>query len=516
MELKYRPVTLIVLDGWGENPNQRDNAVKEAKTPFLDQLFASCPHAMLLTSGEAVGLPEGQMGTSEVGHLNIGAGRVVYQSLVRISKALREGELLQNPVFMEILNYTLQTGRPLHLMGLVSPGGVHSHTEHLYGLIRLAKEHGVKEVYIHAFLDGRDTPPASAKGYLQELQDEMDRIGLGRIATVSGRYYAMDRDNRWERVEKAYAAMVYGEGETANDPLEAVQNSYDKGVTDEFVLPTVIMEGGRPVATIKPEDPAIFFNFRPDRAREITRALVDPDFKGFERRTGYIKPHFACMTQYDETLDVPLIFPPEERMKNILGEYLSKLGLKQLRIAETEKYAHVTFFFNGGEEVPFPGEDRILIPSPKVATYDLKPEMSAYEVTETVLQKIAEDTYDVIIMNYANCDMVGHTGVKTAAINAVEAVDECLSRVVPAVTSRGGVVIICADHGNAENMVDQETHAPHTAHTTNPVPVIIVGLNRPATVNNGILADVAPTVLDLLGVPKPEEMTGKSLVEYKQ
>lgn len=514
MELNYRPVTLIVLDGWGDSPDRRDNAIVAANTPFLDRLFQSCPHATLLTSGEAVGLPEGQMGTSEVGHLNIGAGRVVYQSLVRISKALRDGEMVRNTVFMNQLNYARDTGRPLHFMGLVSPGGVHSHTDHLYGLIRLAQEHGVKEVYIHAFLDGRDTPPSSAKGYIKDLMDEINGIGLGRIATVSGRYYAMDRDNRWDRVEKAYAAMVYGEGETANDPLEAVQNSYDKGVTDEFVLPTVILENGQPVAGIKPEDPAIFFNFRPDRAREIARVFVDPDFKGFGRRTGYIKPHFACMTQYDETLNAPLIFPPEERMKNILGEYLGELGLKQLRIAETEKYAHVTFFFNGGEETPFPGEDRTLIPSPKVATYDLKPEMSAFEVTDAVLEKIDAETYDVIIMNYANCDMVGHTGVKQAAIRAVEAVDECLSRVVPAVTGRGGVVIICADHGNAENMVDQETGEPHTAHTTNPVPVIIAGLDRSVTVKSGSLADVAPTMLDLLGVKKPAEMTGESIIVF--
>lgn len=513
MNLNYRPVTLIILDGWGVNPDPRDNAIKEAKTPFLEHLFNTCPHSTLKTSGEAVGLPEGQMGTSEVGHLNIGAGRVVYQSLVRISKALRDGEMKSNPVFMDTLNHALQSGRPLHLMGLVSPGGVHSHTDHLYGFIRIAKEFGIKEVFIHAFLDGRDTPPASAKKYLEDLQEACREIGLGRIATVSGRYYAMDRDNRWDRVEKAYAAMVYGEGETAEDPIQAVENSYKNDVNDEFVLPTIIQANGQPMGSIQPGDAVIFFNFRPDRAREITRAFVDKEFKGFERRSGYLAPHFACLTQYDETIDAPVIFPPEERLKNIFGEYISRLGLKQLRIAETEKYAHVTFFFNGGEETPAEGEDRLLISSPKVATYDMKPEMSAYEVTEAVEKKIAEGTYDVIIMNYANCDMVGHTGFKNAAVRAVETVDECLSRVIPAITGRGGAVLICADHGNAEEMVDHETGSPHTAHTTNVVPAILVGYDRPIRLKDGSLADVAPTLLHLLGVEKPVEMTGETLIE---
>ncbi len=509
--MKYRPVALIILDGWGLNPRTEFNAVKAADTPFLDGLFAKYPHATLLCSGEAVGLPEGQMGTSEVGHLNIGAGRVVYQSLVRISKALREGEFKRNPVFVELLEAAIREDRPLHLMGLVSPGGVHSHTEHLYGIIRLAKEFGVKQVYIHAFLDGRDTPPESAKEYVNELEQVCRDEDFGAIATVSGRYYAMDRDKRWERVEKAYAAMAYGEGEKADSAAQAVINSYAQGITDEFVLPTVILRAGEPVATIRSGDPVIFFNFRPDRAREITRAFVDPDFQGFERAVP-LKPRFVCMTQYDITLDVPLLFPPEERMKNILTEVFADSGLKQLRIAETEKYAHVTFFFNGGEEPPYPLEDRILIPSPKVATYDLKPEMSAFEVTEAVLAEIAKNKYDAIIMNYANCDMVGHTGVLEAARQAVETVDRCLSRVVPAILEKGGAVVITADHGNAELMKDYQTGEPYTAHTTFPVPVIVAGASGIAGLRDGSLADLAPTVLELLGVEKPAEMTGRSLL----
>lgn len=510
--MSYRPAALIILDGWGKNPKEEFNAIKMAKTPFLDGLFAKYPSATLKTSGEAVGLPEGQMGTSEVGHLNIGAGRVVYQSLVRISKALREGEIKSNPVFVDVINHALKENRPLHLMGLVSNGGVHSHTEHLYGLIELAKESGVKEVYIHAFLDGRDTPPASAAGFLESLEQFCAKTGLGKVATVSGRYYAMDRDKRWERVEKAYAAMVYGEGEKAVSAVEAVENSYAKKSTDEFVLPTVIVKDDKAIGSIAAGDPVIFFNFRPDRAREIARTFVDPDFNGFERRSGYLNPKFACMTQYDETLNVPLIFPPEEKMKNILAEVLADNGLKELRIAETEKYAHVTFFFNGGEEKPFPGESRVLIPSPKVATYDLQPEMSAYLVTDAVLKEIDSDKHDVIIMNYANCDMVGHTGVIEAAVKAVEAVDLCLSKVVPAILAKGGAVIITADHGNAEMMRDYETGEPYTAHTTFPVPVIVAGVSGDYTLNDGSLADLSPTLLELAGVKQPTEMTGKSLI----
>ncbi|HEX3045442.1 MAG TPA: 2,3-bisphosphoglycerate-independent phosphoglycerate mutase [Bacillota bacterium] len=511
--MSFRPAALIILDGWGLNPREDGNAIKHANTPFLKSLFEKYPSASLLTSGEAVGLPEGQMGTSEVGHLNIGAGRVVYQSLVRISKALREGEFKKNQVFLDLVQYAVKENRPLHLMGLVSPGGVHSHTEHVYGLLQLAKELGVKEVYIHAFLDGRDTPPSSAKDYLEQLEKVCKEKGIGQIATVGGRYYGMDRDKRWERVEKAYAAMVYSEGETANSALEAVTNSYVKEVTDEFVLPTVIMKNGKPLAPIKAGDPVIFFNFRPDRAREITRVFVDPNFDGFKRRTGFLNPHFACMTQYDESLDVPLIFPPEEKLQNILAEVLGKNGLKQLRIAETEKYAHVTFFFNGGVEQPYPLEERILIPSPKVATYDLKPEMSALEVTDAVLAEIQNDKFDAIIMNYANCDMVGHTGIFAAAQKAVETVDACLSKVVPAILAKGGAVIITADHGNAEQMVDYQTKEPFTAHTTFPVPVIIAGAGENIKVRDGILADLAPTLLQLLDIPKPPEMTGETLIQ---
>jgi 2,3-bisphosphoglycerate-independent phosphoglycerate mutase len=514
MELKQQPVSLIILDGWGYNPDSKENAIYEAKTPFLDKIMAENPHALIKTSGKAVGLPEGQMGTSEVGHLNIGAGRVVYQSLVRISKALEDGELKNNPVFIELIDYLRDTHKPLHFMGLVSPGGVHSHTDQLYGFIRLAVEMGIKEIYIHAFLDGRDTPPASAKEYLEELEAELKKIGSGRIASVMGRYYAMDRDNRWERVERAYAAMVDGEGEIASSALEAVTLSYQNEVTDEFLLPTVVRDGEKPVAMIQPGDGVICFNFRPDRAREITRAFVDQEFSGFTRKKGPLGVKFACLTQYDETIDAPVIFPPEVRMENILGEYLSKLGLKQLRIAETEKYAHVTYFFNGGEEVPFPGEQRILVPSPQVPTYDLKPEMSAYEVTEKVLEAIASDQFDVIIMNYANCDMVGHTGSKEAAIKAVEAVDSCLSQVIPEIIKRGGAVVITADHGNAELMVDPETGEPCTAHTTFPAPVVLVGYQGTGQLKNGKLADLAPTLLELLGVAKPVEMTGESLIYH--
>ncbi len=510
--MTYRPGALIILDGWGYNPKEEFNAIKEADTPFMDSLFKDYPHGTLLCSGEAVGLPEGQMGTSEVGHLNIGAGRVVYQSLVRISKALRDGEFKCNPVFIDLIQHALKENRPLHVMGLVSPGGVHSHTEHLFGIIRIAKEVGIKQVYIHAFLDGRDTPPSSAKEYLEELEDYCRRTGLGRVATISGRYYAMDRDKRWERVEKAYAVMVYGEGEEADSALQGIENSYARNITDEFVLPTVIKEDGKPVALIEPGDPVLFFNFRPDRAREITRTFVDPTFTGFERRTGYLNTFFAAMTQYDETLDIPLLFPPEERMKNILSEVLANNGKRQLRIAETEKYAHVTFFFNGGEEKPYPFEERILIPSPKVATYDLKPEMSAYEVTDALIKEIEEDKFDVIIMNYANCDMVGHTGIPEAARKAVEAVDRCLARLIPSILAKGGAVILTADHGNAEMMRDYQTGEPYTAHTTFPVPVMVIGHKEQIRVKDGKLADLAPTLLELIGIPKPVEMTGTSLI----
>ncbi|NLW56562.1 MAG: 2,3-bisphosphoglycerate-independent phosphoglycerate mutase [Firmicutes bacterium] len=517
MELKHRPVGLIILDGWGYNPDTSNNAIYEANTPFLDRMMKENPRALVETSGEAVGLPAGQMGTSEVGHLNIGAGRIVYQSLVRISKALESGEIKQNPVFLELINHLKESGRALHFMGLVSPGGVHSHTDHLYKFIRIALEMGIEKLFVHAFLDGRDTPPTSAAEYLEELETELKKIGVGKIATIAGRYYAMDRDQRWERVEKAYRALVDGEGETATSALAAINASYAKGETDEFVLPTVLLEEGKPVATVQPGDGVIFFNFRPDRARELTRAFVDQEFTGFPRKQGHLGVKFVCLTQYDETIEAPVLFPPEEAMRNILGEYLSKLGLKQLRIAETEKYAHVTYFFNGGEEVPFPGEKRILVPSPKVPTYDLQPEMSAPEVTERALAEIATGELDVIIMNYANCDMVGHTGNKEAAIKAVETIDACLARVIPAIVERGGAVLVTADHGNAEQMSDPETNQPWTAHTTYPTPVVMIGYRGPGKVGlkNGILADLAPTVLELLGLDKPAEMTGESLIVHE-
>ncbi len=511
--MPYKPVALIILDGWGINPRREGNAVALAKTPYLDSLFATCPHAKLLCAGEAVGLPEGQMGTSEVGHLNLGAGRVVYQSLVRITKALQAGELKHNEVFQGLLRRVKERRRALHFMGLVSPGGVHSHTDHLYGLIRLAVEAGLTEIYIHAFLDGRDTPPQSAIGYIEALEAECARIGAGRIATVSGRYYAMDRDKRWDRVEKAYRAMVMGEGEKAGGAKEAVEQSYAKETNDEFVLPTVVEKDGKPVATMRPGDGVIFFNFRPDRAREITRALNDKEFKGFDRPGGPPELEVACLTEYDETIEAPVIFPPEGRIVNTFAEVLSRAGLAQLHTAETEKYAHVTFFFNGGIEEPYQGEERILIASPKVPTYDQKPAMSAVEVTDSVVAQIESRKFAVIVMNYANCDMVGHTGILQAAIEAVETVDKCLSRTVPAILAQGGAAIVCADHGNAEQMVDYETGKPFTAHTTNPVPVILAGVKEQVKLHDGILADVVPTMLELMGIEKPKEMTGKSLME---
>lgn len=510
-----KPVALIILDGWGLNPEVEYNAIARADAPFQRSLFSKYPHAALLTSGEAVGLPGGQMGTSEVGHTNIGAGRVVYQSLVRISVALRDGELKRNPVLLSFIEHVKKNRSAAHFMGLVSPGGVHSHTEHLYGLLQICRDYDINEVYIHAFLDGRDTPPASAGEYLMELEQECARIGIGKIATVSGRYYAMDRDKRWERVEKAYRAMVDGVGNTGSDPVTLIRKSYEENITDEFVIPSVIVENGHSAAAIKPEDAVIFFNFRPDRAREITRAFVDPDFNGFKREKGYLGVKFICMTQYDELIDAPVLFPPEGRLANIFGEVLSEHGLTQLRIAETEKYAHVTFFFNGGEELEFPGETRILIPSPKVPTYDLKPEMSAIEVTDAVCAEIAADKFDVIVMNYANCDMVGHTGVMEATIKAVEAVDKCLARVVPAVLGKGGICFICADHGNAELMRDEHTGSPYTAHTTYPTPCILAGAGEGIDLRDGILADIAPTLLELMGIPRPREMTGKSLLKEK-
>ncbi len=504
--MSKKPVALIIMDGYGINPNTEGNAIYEAKTPNLDKYFTECPNTTIAASSLDVGLPDGQMGNSEVGHTNIGAGRVVYQMLVKITKDIEDGTILKNKALVDAMENA--KGKALHLMGLLSPGGVHSHNTHLYGLIRMAKNMGVSKVYVHTFLDGRDVPPSSAAEYMAELQKEIDAIGLGSIATVAGRFYAMDRDNAWDRVEKAYAALVYGEGVEENDAVEAVKNSYANGVTDEFMLPTVCDKEGK----IKEGDSVIFFNFRPDRARQLTRTFVDPDFAGFERRNGYFPVHFVCMAQYDaEMPNVTVAYPPEE-LTMTLGEYLSKMGLTQLRIAETQKYAHVTFFFNGGEEKQFDGEDRILIKSPDVETFDMKPEMSAYEVCDAVVEAINADKFDVIILNYANCDMVGHTGIIPAAVAAVEAVDTCVGRMVDAIMAKGGVACITADHGNADQLIDPETKGPFTAHTTNPVPFIVVGKDCELK-TGGRLADIAPTMLEILELEKPAEMTGESLIK---
>jgi 2,3-bisphosphoglycerate-independent phosphoglycerate mutase len=508
-----QPLLLMILDGWGINPDPDHNAVAQASTPNLDRFLAEYPHVQIRTSGMAVGLPEGQMGNSEVGHLNIGAGRIVYQDLTRISKAIDDGDFFTNPVLLECIARTKEAGGRLHLAGLLSDGGVHSHNSHLSALLELAKREGVSEVFVHCLLDGRDTPPQSGSDYLSRLEAEMERIGCGRIATVMGRYYAMDRDNRWERVERAYNAMVRGQGELSPTAEEAIRRSYTEGVYDEFVLPTVITAGGQPVATVRDGDGVIFFNFRSDRAREITRALALDTFDGFQRPGHPRLSSYVCMTEYDATFGLPIAFPQLE-MTNLLGGVLSNAGLTQLRIAETEKYAHVTFFFNGGVETPFPGEERCLIPSPKeVATYDQKPEMSAYQVTEELLSRLERDLYDVIVLNFANCDMVGHTGVLESAIKAVEAVDACVGRVVESVLARGGRLLITADHGNAERMMDANGE-PFTAHTTNPVWLILVDESRrDATLRQGgRLADIAPTMLKLLGLPQPREMSGESLV----
>lgn len=513
MATDKKPLALIIMDGWGISEKEDGSAIAKADTPNYNKLLANYPHTTLNASGEAVGLPEGQMGNSEVGHLNIGAGRIVYQELTRISKAIRDKTFFQNEVLLEAIAYAKTNGTALHLAGLLSDGGVHSHITHLYALLEMAKSRGLDKVYVHALLDGRDVPPANAREYIEELEKKFAEIGVGAIATVMGRYYAMDRDKRWDRVERAYNAMVFGDGLKATLAAGAVAQSYEKGETDEFVQPTVIInEKGEPLATVRDRDAVIFYNFRPDRAREITRAFVDGDFDGFTRRPGFPKVHYVCMTQYDKTIDAPVAFKPQV-LTNTMGEVLSKKGLEQLRIAETEKYAHVTFFFNGGVEPPNPGEDRRLIPSPKVATYDLKPEMSAYEVTEAVLEEIAADKYDVIILNFANPDMVGHTGVMEAAVKAVHAVDECLGRVVEAVLGKDGRVLITADHGNAEQMTDPDDGQPFTAHTTNPVPFIYINNdNKAAAVTPGRLEDIAPTMLKLLGIEQPAEMTGRNLI----
>ena len=499
------PTTLIIMDGFGLEGPSAGNAVVNAPTPNLDRIFRDFPGCRLSASGLDVGLPEGQMGNSEVGHTNMGAGRVVFQDLPHISRDIESGEFFKNPAYLEAMSNCREWGSALHLMGLLSDGGVHSHITHLFALLKMAKEQGLEKVYIHCFLDGRDVPPSSGKSYVEQLQAEIQKLGVGQIATVMGRYYALDRDKRWDRVQKAYDAIACGEGTFEADAAEAVQKSYDAGVTDEFVVPVVCVKN----AQVRDNDSIIFFNFRPDRAREISRCFVDEDFTDIQRRTGFLSVDFVCTTEYDATLPNVTVAYPHQKLVNTFGEYISKLGLTQLRIAETEKYAHVTFFFNGGVEEVFPGEDRCLIPSPKVATYDLQPEMSAYQVTEEAVKRIESGAYDVVILNFANCDMVGHTGVYDAACKAVSTVDECVNRVVEATSKMGGVSLITADHGNAERMSDANGE-PFTAHTTNLVPFYIVGAS--VQLRDGRLADIAPTMLDLMGLEKPSEMDGKTLI----
>lgn len=516
MKFTKRPLLLMILDGWGYSPEEKGNAIAMANTKNLDRLVQEYPDTMLTASGEAVGLPEGQMGNSEVGHLNIGAGRVVYQDLTRINRDIANGDFFKNPVLLEAIKSAKEKGSDLHLMGLFSYGGVHSHMNHMRALIEFAKKEGLDRIYIHTFLDGRDVPPRAALEDMKEHVKFCDSTGCAKTATVSGRYYAMDRDKRWERTQKAYDALTLGVGFKAKDPVSAVAEGYERGEDDEFIKPTIMVdERGEPVTTIKENDSVIFFNFRPDRARQLTYAFINEDFDGFERK---VRPsvHYVCMTEYDEKLTVPIAFPPEE-LKNTLGEVLSKAGIKQLRIAETEKYAHVTFFFNGGVEKQNEGEERCLIPSPKVATYDLKPEMSAYEVTEELIRRIDSDAYDVIILNLANMDMVGHTGIMEAAIRAVEVVDDCVGTITDHLLQKGGEAMIMADHGNAEKMVDYCTPegCVHTAHTSNPVRFVYVTEKKDIRLSKGSLPDVSPTILDVLGIGQPEEMTGHSLIENK-
>ena len=493
------------MDGFGLRDEAQGNAVKSAPTPVLDKLFAENPTSKLSASGIDVGLPAGQMGNSEVGHTNIGAGRVVYQDLPKISRDIDQGTFFQNPAYKKAMQAAKDQGTAVHIMGLLSDGGVHSHITHIQAAVKMAAQLGCPKVYVHCFLDGRDVPPTSGKGFVAQMQEYCKQYGA-QIVTVQGRYYAMDRDTNWDRTEKAYAAMVYGEATYIPDPLDAVQGSYNKEVTDEFMTPVVCVKD----AEIQPNDTVIFMNFRPDRARQITRTLVDPDFDGFQRKKGFFPVQFVCTTCYDASMPNVEVAYPSEALKNVFGEYISKLGLTQLRIAETEKYAHVTFFFNGGVETVFPGEDRVLIPSPKVATYDMKPDMSANEVAAACVERIESGNYDVIILNFANCDMVGHTGVYEAARLAVETVDRCVGQVVEATSKMGGITLITADHGNSEQMFQDDGVSPMTAHTTNPVPFCIVGAS--VQLRDGILADIAPTMLDLMGLEKPEEMNGKTLI----
>ena len=511
-----KPITaLIILDGFGYREEKQYNAILTDGAVNFMRLWNAYPHTLIGASGMDVGLPDGQMGNSEVGHTNIGAGRIVYQELTRITESIQDGDFFENPAFLGAIENCKAHDSSLHLIGLCSDGGVHSHLEHLYALVELAKRNGLKKVYVHCFMDGRDVPPSSGKGYLEQLDAKLKELGCGKIATVMGRFYAMDRDNRFERVERAYAALTYGEGFTASSGPEAMQLSYDRGDTDEFVQPTVILTDGKPTATISANDSVIFFNFRPDRAREISRAYIFEDFNGFERRYGFFPLYYVSMTQYDKTFENALhvAFKPQS-LTNTFGAYIADHGLSQLRIAETEKYAHVTFFFNGGVEAPNANEDRCLIPSPKVATYDLKPEMSAYEVAAEAKARVESGKYDVMILNFANPDMVGHTGVMEAAVSAVHAVDECLHTVVEAILKTGGRCIVTADHGNCELMWDDAQNAPFTAHTTLPVPCILVDDKRKGAKlrEGGRLCDLAPTLLELLGLEIPAEMTGRSLL----
>ncbi|WP_462272034.1 2,3-bisphosphoglycerate-independent phosphoglycerate mutase [Methanohalophilus sp.] len=510
MSLNRKPLLLMILDGWGYSPTRKGNAVAQAKTPVLDRLEKENPTCLLQAAGESVGLPQGQMGNSEVGHLNIGAGRIVYQDLTRINLAIKDGKIYENQVLLDAIRNVQEKNSKLHIMGLFSHGGVHSHIEHMRALIELAKREALSEVFIHTFLDGRDVAPRAALEDMKEHEEFCRENGIAKTASVSGRYYAMDRDKRWERTQLAYDALTVGEGITAQDPVEAVQLAYERGENDEFVKPTVIQEKGKPVATIEDNDSVIMINFRPDRARQLTYAFVEDGFEGFERKK-HPKVHYVCMTQYDEKLDVPVAYPPE-KIKNTLGEVLSRKNMSQLRIAETEKYAHVTFFFNGGMEKKFKGEERCLIASPQVATYDLKPEMSAYEVAEELTSRIESANYDVVILNFANMDMVGHTGFFEPTIKAVEAVDECVGKVITKIQQKGGEALIIADHGNAEQMKEAYGDQPHTAHTSNPVKCICISERQNVKMRNGILADVAPTVLQMLTIKQPEEMTGKSLI----
>ena len=503
---------LIIMDGLALNPSTRGNAVAAASTPVLDRLMARYPMSRLLTSGRDVGLMDGQMGDSNVGHLNLGAGRIVKQNVLRILEAIEDGSFFENPVLVQAVESAKARGGALHILGITSPGGVHGHSTIVEALARLAKARGLERVWVHAFTDGRDVPPTSGLGQISELEAALESQGLGRIASVCGRYFAMDRDRRWDRTKKAYDAVVLGQGLMAGSAAQAVQAAYDRGETDEFITPTVIVDPeGRPRAEFSEADAVVFANFRADRARQLTRALIEPAFAEFERARGHIPVHLATMTRYDETFDVPFAFEPQN-MSNLLGEVVARMGWKQLRIAETEKYAHVTYFFNGGNEEPFPGEDRRLIPSPKVATYDLKPEMSAYEVAEEAVKGIRSGQYRLVVINFANCDMVGHTGVFEAAVKAVETVDECVGKVLEAVEAMDGAALVTADHGNADQMIDYETGGPHTFHTTYPVPCILVSRGSGVSLRDGRLADVAPTLLDLLGVPKPQEMDGETLI----